>query len=196
MEKGYQRLLLRFPFLADEDKKQLWGISKLQRVKPGEILIREGELSYYHITVVKGLLRNYIITSEGEERTVLLVAEQMSTGCSDTIFRNEPAGEIIEAIEPTLGVLVDTRELDKLAHSNTALLRLQKLMIQKMLNESVLHIRFHTVLTPEERFLELQKQRSDLILRTPQKHLASYLGIHPGSPSRIKARLMNNKKNN
>lgn len=40
--------------------------------------------------------------------------------------------------------------------------------------------------TASERYLELQKKHAQVILRTPQKYVASYLGITPQSLSRIR----------
>ena len=189
------RYLKKFAFLTIDDIRQVWGLVKMRKVKEGEILVEKDTLNYNQITVIKGLLRNYIITSEGEERTVLIVPERMGTGCSDTIFRGEPAVEIVEAIEPSLVMIADTRKLERLADNHPQLLRLQKKILQGMLNEAIQRIRFYTALTPEERFREIQRKNPKLIQRVPQKYLASYLGIHPVSLSRIKARLGDNKKN-
>ncbi len=45
-------------------------------------------------------------------------------------------------------------------------------------------------LTAEERYLALLERQPKLILRTPQKHIASYLGITPESLSRIRKKIM------
>ena len=64
-------------------------------------MVEEDTMNYNQITVIKGALRNYVITSEGEERIVLLASGRMGTGCPDTIFHGKPAVEIVEAIEPS-----------------------------------------------------------------------------------------------
>lgn len=43
--------------------------------------------------------------------------------------------------------------------------------------------------TAEQRYLELLQSRPDLVQRTPQKHLASYLGITTQSLSRIRRKI-------
>jgi len=40
--------------------------------------------------------------------------------------------------------------------------------------------------TAKERYFELQTQQPKIILRTPQKYIASYLGVTPQSLSRIR----------
>ena len=43
--------------------------------------------------------------------------------------------------------------------------------------------------TAKERYIDLQHKHKDIIYRTPQKHIASYLGITPQSLSRIRKEL-------
>ena len=45
--------------------------------------------------------------------------------------------------------------------------------------------------TAKERYMEIQQQYASMLQRTPQKHIASYLGITPQSLSRIRSELAN-----
>lgn len=44
--------------------------------------------------------------------------------------------------------------------------------------------------TPTQRYQDLLRKQAQVIQRTPQKHIASYLGITPQSLSRIRAKIM------
>ena len=44
--------------------------------------------------------------------------------------------------------------------------------------------------TAEQRYLDLMEKQPDLIQRTPQKHVASYLGITTQSLSRIRRKIV------
>ena len=44
--------------------------------------------------------------------------------------------------------------------------------------------------SPEERYLNMLKNRPDLLKRVPQHQIASYLGIKPESLSRIRKRII------
>ena len=46
--------------------------------------------------------------------------------------------------------------------------------------------------SPEERYLNLQKERPDLLNRIPQHQIATFLGITPVSLSRIRNRVTKN----
>ena len=47
--------------------------------------------------------------------------------------------------------------------------------------------------TPEQRYLNLLKEKPHIIKRVPQQYIATYLGITPVSLSRIRNRLANSK---
>jgi CRP/FNR family transcriptional regulator, anaerobic regulatory protein len=46
---------------------------------------------------------------------------------------------------------------------------------------------------PEERYLNLLKQRPELVEKIPQNYIASYLGLQPPSLSRIRKRIFQKK---
>ena len=50
------------------------------------------------------------------------------------------------------------------------------------------------ITSPEQRYMNLQKNRPDLIQRVPQYQIASYLGLTPQSLSRIRKRILTEAK--
>ena len=55
---------------------------------------------------------------------------------------------------------------------------------------NVEHIKFLSLLTPEERYEYFISKYPDLEQRIKQKHLASYLGVTPTFLSRLRARIV------
>ena len=165
----------------------------IKKVSPGERVVQEGELFYFMIFIVKGLLRNYVVAPNGEERTVFLAHEGMQNGCPESIFQDKPATATIEALEPSILVYLDTRKLDKLAFNRPALLRFKIRNMETSFMDIVDRVKFLTDLTPEERYIRVRDAHPVFIQRVPQKYLASYLCITPVSLSRIKARVANSQ---
>lgn len=184
----------RFPYLSYEDVKLFLTLGKFKRAKKGELIIPIGSLNYHGIIVLKGLLRNYIVTSEGDEKTLLLSKEGMQTGSYSTIFYDQPSIECIQAIEPSILFLVDSNAVDKIASRHTKLLLFQNKILKNILAESIERIIFFTALSPEERFIHFREKYPDLIERVPQKYLASYIGVTTVSLSRIKNRIVQKSK--
>ena len=192
MNLQFLEYLKQFSFLPLEDLKLVYSLVKIKKVAPGERIVNKGDIFYFGIFIVKGILRTYINLPNGEERTVYLAYEGMQTGCPESIFLHTPVTETIEAIEPSLVVYLDTKKFDQLARNNKHLLRLKIKLMQDGLMQVVSRVKFLTDLTHEERYIFLRDNHPDLIQRVPQKHRASYIGITPVSLSRIKARLANN----
>ena len=106
MEKSVIEYFKTFPFIGLEDIKLIYSLGKLKRIKAGEIIIKAGDINYNGIFVLNGLLRNYVITNDGEERTLLFCKEGNQTGSHSTIFYNKPSTENIEAIENSSHIYV------------------------------------------------------------------------------------------
>ena len=189
MDKNFLEYFKEFAFLKIEDLKLLYGLARLKKVQAGEKIINIGELSTYGIVVLRGLLRNYVLTAEGEERTLLLSSEKMATGSYASYLHGKPSTECVEAIEPSLILLIDIQKADKLADKNPRVMKLKNKQLRMTIAEAVERLEFYILLSPEERFLHIQEKRPDFIQRVPQKYLASYLGITTVSLSRIKARV-------
>ncbi len=63
--------------------------------------------------------------------------------------------------------------------------------------ENTIQFFFGEMLTneePEQRYLNLLKQRPEVVERIPQHYIASYLGIKPESLSRIRKRIFDARK--
>lgn len=193
MEKSIIEYFKTFPFIGFEDIKLIYSLGKVKRIKAGETIIKAGELNYMGIFVLKGLLRNYIITNDGEERTLLICKEGDQTASHSTIFYNEPSTEYVEAIENSVIFMMNSEVAEKITAKHPRLLKLQNNTLKKILGESVERIIFFTVLSPEERFKELLTKQPNLVKRVPQKYLASYIGVTTVSLSRIKNRIKNKK---
>jgi len=189
MNSDFLEYIKQFRFLSLEDLKLIYSMVRIKKAAAGERIVSEGEVFYHSVIILKGLLRNYVIMSNGEERTVYLAYEGMQNACPESIFEDKPATATIEALEPCLLLYLDTRKLDKLARNRAVLLRFKISMMEKGLMDVVNRVKFLTDFTPEERFLNLRDNHPQLIQRVSQIHLASYIGITPVSLSRIKARL-------
>ena len=179
----------RFTFLSPKELIQLASIARIQTIKKDEHIFRQGDLNYNGYMVVKGLLRHYVIDKNGDEKTCLLIPEKRPSVMIDTVFHDKPAVENVVALENSLLVKMDIREVEKLITHSHALMRMQNQILKEVITTDVEQIRFLSFLTAEERYLYFCKAYPTLEQRVMQKHLSSYLGITPQSLSRIRARL-------
>lgn len=127
--------------------------------------------------------------------------KEYSTICLDLSYENEFFGDYMSFLkqEPT--------ELYTQALEKTELLSISYDLLNELYSNSIAGINIARVaaeslfihkqtqqiellkLTAEQRYLELLKRQPSIIQRTPQKHIASYLGITPESFSRIRKKI-------
>jgi CRP-like cAMP-binding protein len=180
----------QFTYLSPKDLIDLAAIIKLKQLEKGEHLVRIGDYNYQAVKVLNGLLCHYVMDENGMEKALLFVPEGMNSGSLQTNLYRKPADENIIALENTLMICMDIRELDRLAADNIRIMKMVNQSYKQIIAEAGERIRFLIAHTPEERYLHFSKTYPNLEQRLRQKDLASYLGVTPTSLSRMRARLV------
>lgn len=186
--------LKQYKFLSLEDMRLLAGIGKLKTYKKGQLISSAGQVNYKTVIVVKGLIRAYTNTSNGEEITLAFATAGMELASPPSVFKDLPSIDTIEAIENSIVFEADTRKFEALAKKHLRISQFHNKLLKKTLLIATERIEFYLTLNPEERFQHIQKNKPDLIQRVPQKYLASYIGITEVSLSRLKARVGSKKQ--
>lgn len=189
MSNPIRDFLESYQLLSIKEMGLLLTATSLKRVKMNEHLIEEGQLIRKVFTVVSGLIRTYVLKSDGTEVTQFIATAGMTAGTYKPVFLKEPSNEFVQVIEDSLLIVFDMDRVDELSQKHTGISRIQEKITKENLVEAVERITFYTAMSPEERFLHLRDNRPELLQRVPQKYLASYLGVTPQSYSRMKARI-------
>lgn len=189
MDTGFKEAFEKFKFLKIQDLIALFKISSLKSYKKGEVIAESGTYCEYIYLIRKGIIRTYLLTPEGEERTTRLAKEKDFTSCANSFLYEKPSTEYLQVVEDCKVIAFKIKEIHKLEHENQRLLRLSYEGMKETLFEAIQRIEFFTTLTAEERYRTLLKETPDLIQRVPQKYLASFLGVTTVSLSRIRSRL-------
>ena len=183
--------LQRFLPLKPADQAAFCACLKPLSVKRKTLLIREGEVCRQAYFIHEGCLRYYYTTPEGEERTGQFFFEGDWYGDFYSFTTGAPADEYIQTLEDCQLLTLDRFALLDLFDRHPVFERWGRLMAEQafigLKNRNSVFLN----LTPEERYQRLLANRPKVIQRVPQRHIASYLGIHPASLSRIRRRLGN-----
>jgi CRP-like cAMP-binding protein len=180
----------QFTFLTPLDLVELASVFKLRQIEKGQFVVSVGEYNYQAMKVIKGLLYHYVVDENGDEKALLFVPEGMNSGSLQTTMNRKPADENIVALENTIVIAADIRELDKIAANNMRILKMVNQGYKEIILEAAERIKFLIAHGPEERYIHFRKTYPDLELRVRQKDLASYLGVTATSLSRMRARMM------
>lgn len=188
MKEDFKELFRRFSFLRPQDLITLFKICSFKTIKKGELLVKEGELCKYTFLIRKGIVRTYILTKDGSERTIRLAKEKDFTSPYQCFLKGLPSSEYLEALEDCKVVAIDTNRLNEIAKTNIRILQLAHEGVKEAFIEAIMRVEFFTTLTPEQRYNNLFESSPELLQRVPQKYLASYLGVTTVSLSRIRNR--------
>jgi CRP-like cAMP-binding protein len=142
--------------------------------------------------VLKGITRRYFFRGKQEVITHL-VKEGGLMGSVISFLTGEPSRYILETIEPVTALAISKNDLEGLFLSDKKWEKFGR----KIITSFFLQIEYHNLdnirFTTKERFVNFMKQNPDLVLRVPQKYLASYLEIQPETFSRLKHLMVKEK---
>ncbi|RFS22785.1 Crp/Fnr family transcriptional regulator [Chitinophaga silvatica] len=183
----FDQLITRLPHLKEILAKYA-DIAEPITVPARTILLREGEVSKRSFFIEKGCLRVWF-NNNGKDVTCQFMFEGQVVSSADSFKRNIPSTFTIEAIEPSIVHVLHKRDyeamMNELSHDNTFLQELVEIIFDRQvyyMREFVSFIRD----TPQERYLNLLRERPHIAQRVPQHYIASYLGITPVHLSRIR----------
>lgn len=159
------------------------------RFERGKLITRPGEIENHVYFVTSGIVKIYFIHGEREI-------------CVDFAFRHDlvnsfisfatqkPSILALEALTPVETLCMtysDVTRFHDFSKNSERLGRLlmEQLYIRKSLKEMTLLSQ-----TAEERYLDLLIRHPEVVRQIPVKDIASYLGIHPESLSRIRKKMM------
>lgn len=180
--------------ISEETFLQLSIHTEVKQYAKKEKVLQLGEVCQYTFFVEFGLLRAYTLDNFGKEHIIQFAPEHWFITDRSSLFFNEPSNLIIEAIEDTEVIVLNTEFMDKLSclsnenrQFNERLLHRHIFNLQNRINELL-------AATAEERYLNFIKLYPDLLQRVPQWMVASYLGITPESLSRVRKDIVSKAK--
>jgi len=182
----------KYSFLDEKDIAEFLSITEIVTLEDNDILTQPGEVKSYIGYVLKGLFRCYYIKEDGTEITIMFCEEETIVGTWETFLLNKPSGLFIEAIEPTVLLLLNFSDLQKIIRDNHNIARVYIDMSNHVLAKVLSIIQSMQNEKPEKRYNHFINNNYPLFNRISQKHLASYLGITPVSLSRLRKRIKSN----
>lgn len=188
MKKELIRFLSQFNELSKNQIEELAALMTVKEVKKNAVIVKQGQLCTLCYFVLKGCLRQYIVT-DGIEKTIALYTEHEAVNFYTNQENPKASESFLSSLEDTI-LLVGNPEKDQELYSKFPVLgditrRMTEIDLGKTQNSFA---KFMTS-SPEQRYLSLLEDRPGLIQRVPLSMIASYLGVTPESLSRIRKRI-------
>jgi CRP-like cAMP-binding protein len=190
MEKYLLDFIEQYMPLSEEEKKALSDLDIFRSFKKGTVLLKEGDIIKSGYFVIKGCLRSYYII-HGEEKTTAFCTEFESltpVSGDDT----SKAAHYVSCVEDSIVTVGNPEKEKDMMETFPRFEKLCRIMSEQLLENNLASFADFKNTTPEQRYLNLLKNRPHLLQRAPHHQIASYLGIKPQSLSRIRKRVAQN----
>ena len=159
-----------------------------KKIEKGDFLIEEGEYCNYVGFIDQGLLSYYYLV-DGKKYIRGFFFDNDFISSYTSFLTNEKSKSYIEALENTSIKLIHKDKLSQLYQKNSKFQQLGRMFTELLF--MLVSEKYEDLLlkSPEERYLNLIENRSNVIQSIPQYLIASWLGITPEALSRIRKRL-------
>lgn len=169
------------------------GLLRARSVKRGECLLQVGDVSRHQYYVVSGCLRTYLVAEDGKEHILQFAPEDWWTGNMASMQKQQPSQLIIDALEDTEVVAIDTPGQELLYERIPKFERFFRILITNAFIAQQRRTLSSLSKTAEERYAEFRKLYPSLDERVAQKHIASYLGMTPEFLSTVRKRVLSKR---
>jgi len=187
MENEIIKYLSKYMTIPKELEEAIIERTDIRSYKKGTVLLQEGKISNECYFILKGCIRSYYI-NDGNEMTTEFFTEGQAVTPS-VYGTNTPSAHYLECIEDTIAGAGTPEQENEMYQNFPQTESLARIIGEAVMGEQQDNLAEFKMTSPEERYIQLQKKRPDLIQRVPQYQLASYLGVTPESLSRIRKRL-------
>ena len=133
-------------------------------------------------------------TVNGSERTAFFYTENLFVSSYQSFTKQVPAQHSFQCVEDSELVVITHERAYEMLQRYPKFEILARIMMEE---ELILYqdiIATFITMSPEERYLNLLNTQPGLLQRIPQYHLATYIGVSPETLSRIRKRVVREKK--
>ena len=188
-----RELARRYSTMTHEELDVLESILVPMKFQKNEMILKEGEVCRHIYWVVKGLVRQFYYKND-KELTEYMAVENTICMSIESLFREEPSHQQMQALEPTVIFAIPKDKLEHEAVRNTNLQMLYRKILEESLILSQIHADMLRFESAQERYAKLVKRSPQLIMRAPLVYIASYLQMTPETLSRVRTQQLRDEK--
>ena len=184
-----RELARKYSTMSHDELDILESVLVPRKVAKGERVLHEGDICKSIIYIDKGLMRQYYLKN-GKEVTEYLAVEGSIMMSIESLFKEVPSLQEIEALEPTILYELPKQRLEEVALHNVNI----QILYRKILEESLIVSQIHSDLvrfeSAENRYRRLCKLSPQIALRAPLLYIARYLQMTPETLSRVRSTVL------
>lgn len=189
MDHVVRNFLEKFDQLRADEISGLEKALTVKRIAGNTLLVRQGEICNECFFVLKGCLRKYVLTEDGTEKTTAFYTEEQAVSFFSAYASGKRSEAFLYSLEDSILLVGDLEQNAVLFKEFPVLEKITQSMIEEDFGKMQDNYERFIVSSPEERYLNLLKERPGLFQRVSLYLIASYLGMTPESLSRIRKRV-------
>lgn len=174
--------------LSAEEARDMDRLVPIRTFKKGTVLLEAGQVATEAYYCVKGCVHMYYDV-DGDQRTTAFYTEGQAVASLYSFIHQVPADHFLACVEDSTLVVWSYAAEKELFGKYPRLESGCRVSVESDFGEHQRRSAAFVTKTPEQRYLDLMRERPELLQRVPQYMLASYLGVTPESLSRIRKRI-------
>jgi len=178
----------KFHPLTEEEKDIIRNGTETSAIKKGAILLEEGAIPVDNYFIIEGCIRQYYL-KDGEENTSNFFTEEEWILPFTSVENNGKSKYYLKCVEDSNLVIANDKQGNSFLEEFPKFGKISQQILEREIVRQQNELAKYINHTPEQRYIDLQKNRPDLINRVPQYQIASYIGVKPESLSRIRKRV-------
>lgn len=179
--------------LTSEEKETIKHYFIPKKLRKRQYLLNAGDVCQYMAFVEKGLLRLFSTDDKSHEHVIQFAMEGWWASDIASFLSGDDARYNIEALEDSELLLMTKATLEELMEKVPRMERYFRLLMQNNIVAYQRRVTSSQSDSAEEKYRKLIKAYPDIINRSPQHDVASYLGITPETLSRIRKQISTKK---
>lgn len=168
---------------------------KQKKVPAKTTLLQEGEVSRKVFFIERGCIRVWF-NKDGKDITFQFFFEGDRVSSTESFKKNIPSVVAIETIEPCTLWVVSKTDMDRMMRDGFEVPETRDKLLDMLFDRNIYYMKHCLSFikdTPAQRYLNLMKEKPEIVQRVPQHYIASYLGITTVHLSRIKSKIAKGK---
>lgn len=180
--------------LDPEEERILVSLLTPRSFKKGQFITSEGEVNRYTNFITRGSARVYYIDHKGQEHVIQLGIKDWWVGDYPSFIMQRPGYLFTEALEPTEVLAFSYENQQKLYEQVPKTERFFRLLTQRAYAAFQQRMLQNLSLDAEKRYVAFFHAYPEMDRQIAQKHIASYLGMSAEFLSKIKKRILRQKR--
>jgi CRP-like cAMP-binding protein len=182
--------------LTNDELKLVEEVTVPRRVRKRQYLLQEGDVSHYNSFVVKGCLRLYLVSGDGQEHVMRFGVENWWMSDYDSYQSGLPSKYNIDALEDSELLMIEKKNFDLLVETIPNFKRLIDKLVAKNYEAHQNRILSNISETAEEKYENFIKTYPAIFDRVPLHMVASFLGLSRETLSRVRQQNARKRGNN